>query len=80
MCYVFYVNIFASLTLIWTAGFTFPGRKKPSFGRVCIHPLRNCQRLETQVSPALYKVKKMPLVIITLGRTENEQQNLRNTV
>lgn len=80
MCYVFYVNIFASLTPIWAAGFTFPGRKNPCFGRVCIHPVRNRQRLETQASPALYKVRKMPLVIITLGRTEDEQQNLRNTV
>lgn len=77
MCYVFYVNIFASLTPIWTAIFIFPGRKNPFFGRVCIHSLRNCQRLETQVSPALYKVRKMPLVIITLGRTEDKQQNLK---
>lgn len=64
MCYVFHVNIFASLTPIWTAGFIFPGSKNPCFGRVCIHPLRNCQRFETQVSPALYKVRKTPLGLL----------------
>lgn len=73
MYYIFYVNIFASLTPVYTTGFTFPGRKNPCFGRVCIHPLRNRQRLETQVSPALYKVRKMSLGIIALGRTENKQ-------